>query len=277
MSGSEGAHLQKRRLKDAYGIPFRALYSHNIDNLMFAGRNISATHIAFSTVRVMGTCGIMGQAVGTAASVGIRHGLLPREIGREKIREVQKLLMEDDCFLPHVNRPIPELCRTAELSSRFGPCENLRNGIDRRYRGQDNGWFGYAEDPIVYSFSEKKHVKGFRLIADSDLDREYVEGNPNLMTIPMPLFKARTYHGTSFGFPECLLKSFRVEILADDGSTWQCVYEEKNNHQRLIRGEINAWATAVRLIPLTTHGSEKLLRYYGGANIQTHIFAFEVQ
>ena len=277
MSGAGGAHLQKRRLKEPYGIPFRSLYSRNIDNLMFAGRNISATHIAFSTVRVMGTCGIMGQAVGTAAVIGIRHGLLPREIGRKKIREVQELLMEDDCFLPHIKRPISRLSAGARLSSGFGDCEALRNGIDRRFHGQDNGWFGYAEDPIVYSFGEKKHVRKFRLIADSDLDREYVEGNPNLMTIPMPLFKARTYRGTSFGFPECLLKSFRVEILTGDGSSWQCVYEEKNNHQRLIRGEINAWTTAVRLIPLTTHGSEKLLRYYGGANIQTHIFAFEVQ
>ena len=277
MDAKGGAHLQKRRLSEPYGIPLRCLYSRNVGNLMFAGRNISATHIAFSTVRVMGTCGVMGQAIGTAAAIGIRHGLLPREIGRQKIREVQELLMEDDCFLPHIGRPIARLSREACLSSRFGACEALRNGVDRRYRGQDNGWFGYAEDPIVYSFGAKTHVRSFRLIADSDLDREYVEGNPNLMTIPMPLFKARTYHGTSFGFPECLLKSFRVEILNDDGSTWQCVYEEKNNHQRLIRGEIDAWTTAVRLIPLTTHGSEKLLRYYGGANIQTHIFAFEVR
>ena len=184
--------------------------------------------------------------------------------------------MEDDCFLPHIERPIPQLAKEAVLSSRFGACDVLRSGMDRRYRGQDNGWFGYAEDPIVYTFSEKKLVRSFRLIADSDLDREYVEGNPNLMTIPMPLFHARTYHGTSFGFPECLLKSFRVEILADDGS-WQGVFEEKNNHQRLVRGEINAETAAVRFSPLTTHGSEKLLRYYGGANIQTHIFAFEVR
>ena len=104
-----------------------------------------------------------------------------------------------------------------------------------------------------------------------------MEGNPNLMTIPMPLFKARTYNGTSFGFPKCLLKSFRVEVLEEDERSWKCVFEEKNNHQRLVRGEIGAWTKAVRLVPLTTHGSEKLLRYYGGANIQTHMFAFEVQ
>ncbi len=183
--------------------------------------------------------------------------------------------MEDDCFLPHVKRPVPELSRTAGLSSRFGPCESLRNGVDRRFHGEDNGWYGCSGDPIVYTFPEVTFVRAFRLIADSDLDREHVEGNPNLMTIPMPLFKARTYHGTSFGFPECLLKSFRVEILGSDGE-WKCVFEEKNNTMRLIRGDINAKTRAVRLIPLTTHGSEKLLRFYGGANIQIHLFAFEV-
>ena len=58
----KGMHLQKRRLSEPYGIPYRCLYSKNIDNLMFAGRNISATHIGFSTTRVMGTVGLLGQA-----------------------------------------------------------------------------------------------------------------------------------------------------------------------------------------------------------------------
>ncbi|MGB9641606.1 MAG: FAD-dependent oxidoreductase [Candidatus Ratteibacteria bacterium] len=50
-----------------YGIPYRCLFSKNIRNLMFAGRNASCTHIAMSSTRVMGTCSSMGQAAGTAA------------------------------------------------------------------------------------------------------------------------------------------------------------------------------------------------------------------
>ena len=45
-----------------YHIPFRCLYSKNVRNLMFAGRNISATHVAFGTTRVMATCAVMGEA-----------------------------------------------------------------------------------------------------------------------------------------------------------------------------------------------------------------------
>ena len=69
MDAKGGGHLQKRRLSEPYSIPLRSLYSKNIDNLMFAGRNISASHLAFATTRVMGTCVVVGQAAGTAASV----------------------------------------------------------------------------------------------------------------------------------------------------------------------------------------------------------------
>lgn len=61
-----------------YGIPYRCLDSKNIENLMFAGRNISATHTALSSTRVMATCALMGQALGTAAAIALRDGLTPR-------------------------------------------------------------------------------------------------------------------------------------------------------------------------------------------------------
>lgn len=53
----------------SYGIPYRSLYSQNIENLLFAGRNISVTHAARSSTRVMATCAILGQAAGTAAAL----------------------------------------------------------------------------------------------------------------------------------------------------------------------------------------------------------------
>ena len=55
-----------------FGIPYRSLYSVNIDNLFFAGRNISTTHMALSSTRVMATTSMLGQAVGTAARGEIR-------------------------------------------------------------------------------------------------------------------------------------------------------------------------------------------------------------
>ena len=111
MGGHTGSHLQKRRLSEPYGIPYRCLYSKNIENLMFAGRNISTTHLGLSTSRVMGTVGVLGQAAGTAAAIAVRNGLTPREAGQQRIGEIQAQLMEDDCFLPGFRRQIPEVSK----------------------------------------------------------------------------------------------------------------------------------------------------------------------
>ncbi len=274
MKSEGGAHLQKRRLREPYGIPLRCLYSRNISNLMCAGRNISATHIGFSTARVMGTCGVVGQAVGTAAVIAKRHGVLPREVGEKYISEVQAILMEDDCWLPHIRRPIAPLTKNAELTVGYGDGSALVNGLDRRVWGNDNGYFGMCNRPITITFDEKKKVSSFRLVVDSDLDREHIEGNPNLMTIPMPLFFARSYNGTSFGFPTCLLKEFRVEYL-DDAGNWVVGYETDCNYQRLIREDLNVETTAVRLIPVHTWASAELYHTYD--SVQAHIFSFEVR
>ena len=84
-----------------YNIPFRCLYSKNIKNMMMAGRNISATHIAMGSTRVMATCGCMGQAVGTAASLCKKYGCLPDDITWNYMEELQSVLMYDDQTILH--------------------------------------------------------------------------------------------------------------------------------------------------------------------------------
>lgn len=84
-----------------YNIPFRSLYSKNIKNLMLAGRDISATHIALGSVRVMATCGSMGQAVGEAAYLCKKYECLPCDITKSHMEELQKILMYDDQTILH--------------------------------------------------------------------------------------------------------------------------------------------------------------------------------
>ncbi len=274
MTGHGEGHLQKRRLTEPYGIPLRSLYSKNIDNLMFAGRNISASHIAFSTTRVMGTCGVIGQAVGTAAADAVQHGLLPREAAQSRLEAIQARLLEDDCFLPGLRRPISPLSLGAELSADWGDASVLHNGMERKIWGNDNGYFGMCNRAITYTFPEVTHVSSFRLIVDSDLDREFVDGNPDVLNISTTLYRRRDYNYTTFGFPRCMLKSFRIEAKNSDGN-WYTVYETDSNHQRMIRADLNVDTTAVRLIPLATYFSDSLWNTYGSA--QAHIFAFEVR
>lgn len=91
------------KVNSAYNIPYRCLYSINISNLFLAGRNISATHLAMASTRVMGTCGCMGQAVGTASYLCNKYNVLPRDITREHIKELQYLLMKDDQTIIGIN------------------------------------------------------------------------------------------------------------------------------------------------------------------------------
>lgn len=79
-----------------YHIPFRSLYSANVDNLMFAGRNVSATHVAFGTIRVMATCAVMGEAAGTGAALAVEKGITPRELYRNHLQDLQMTLLRQD-------------------------------------------------------------------------------------------------------------------------------------------------------------------------------------
>ena len=275
MSGEGGAHLQKKRLTEPYGIPLRSLYSKNVANLMFAGRNISASHIAFATVRVMATCGVMGQAVGTAAALMSKYKMSARQLADEKIGELQDILMEDDCFLPGLKRKTSPLCNEKTLSADWGDASVLLNGTERKIWGNDNGYWGMCNRAITYTFDKKTHINDFRLIVDSDLDREYTDGNPRVLNISATLFKRLDYNYTSFGFPKCMLKSFRIEALDDNGE-WVTVYSKDNNYQRMIRETLDVDTTAIRLVPIHTYLSEELGKAtYGSA--QAHIFAFEVR
>ncbi|GAB3655181.1 hypothetical protein GCM10028791_26280 [Echinicola sediminis] len=66
--------------KGVYQLPLRSFISKDIDNLFLAGRIISASHVAFGSTRVMGTCAHGAQAVGEAAALCMEKGMLPKQI-----------------------------------------------------------------------------------------------------------------------------------------------------------------------------------------------------
>ncbi len=104
-----------------FSVPFRSLYSKDIDNLMMAGRCISVSHVALGATRVMITCGLQGQAVGTAAGYCTRHKVTPRHV---YVSEVQQQLLKDGCYLIDLPNQDPrDLARqaTATASSQSPP------------------------------------------------------------------------------------------------------------------------------------------------------------
>lgn len=78
--GQEFRSIAKHIPIYTYPIPYRCLYSRNVENLLMAGRNISVTHVALGTVRVMRTTGMMGEVIGMAASVCHEHQVDPRDV-----------------------------------------------------------------------------------------------------------------------------------------------------------------------------------------------------
>ena len=75
------------RFKTPYFIPYRCLYSRNIKNLFMAGRNVSVTHDALGTVRVMRTGGMMGEVIGKAAAICKEYNALPRDVYEKYLDE----------------------------------------------------------------------------------------------------------------------------------------------------------------------------------------------
>ncbi len=90
--GKEFKSIAVHKKIHPYPIPYRCFYSRNIDNLFMAGRNISVTHVALGTVRVMRTTGMMGEVVGMAASVAAKHKTNPRGVYKNHLEELKALI-----------------------------------------------------------------------------------------------------------------------------------------------------------------------------------------
>lgn len=86
------------RLKP-YPIPLSCLYSKNISNLLMAGRNISTSHVANGSTRVMLTNALLGQAVGTTAAFGVSKKISPSDCANQFIDDIQQSLLRQSCFL----------------------------------------------------------------------------------------------------------------------------------------------------------------------------------
>jgi hypothetical protein len=108
------------RPPEVYPIPLRSMYSRNISNLMMAGRNISASYVAFTSSRVMATCAVIGQAVGTAAAQCIEAGILPRELATKPkhVELLQQTLLRDDQSIKNVrNQDARDVARQASVTA----------------------------------------------------------------------------------------------------------------------------------------------------------------
>jgi hypothetical protein len=160
-----------------YWIPYRCLYSRNIPNLFMAGRDISVTHEALGTVRVMRTGGCMGEVVGMAASLCKRHDTDPRGVYADHLAELQQLMTQG------VGKPVPtpklqltgvgpnlalaaEVTTSGDRDPESNPPSLIHDGQASWHRN-DLRWLSHAQVPnwVELSWDTPQRIAAARVLS----------------------------------------------------------------------------------------------------------------
>lgn len=198
-------------IKDIYTIPYRCLYSRNISNLFMAGRDISASHMAFSSTRVMATCSVVGQASGTAAAIATKYGITARQVNQH-IDELQQTLIKDDAYIPGIpTKDTEDIVRntdceiTASSYIEDGKPENINGDYPRGIDGKSNCWISDSlnkgEQYIKVHFSNTHLVSKIRLRFD-----------PNFSGFLSPSINNNVIKSMVEGMPYELVKDYSIEF-----------------------------------------------------------------
>ena len=236
---------------EPYGLPYRALYSKNVKNLMFAGRNISVTHVALSSSRVMATCALLGQAAGTGAAIALAHGCTPREVYPAHIPELQAALLEDGVFLPHVKRIPSEQTMRAKLNLNAADRQTLFNGIERpRKQADENSITQRVGDSLCFFFDTPEQIGRLRLRFDPDYSRLSISDN-----LKMRVFAMKLHTGKDFApvrVANTIVKSFAVYA---DGEE---IYRTEDNYLSLVKIPVNRRVKELCVKWLATNGAAQV-------------------
>ncbi|WP_282123846.1 FAD-dependent oxidoreductase [Algibacter mikhailovii] len=235
-----------------YQIPYKSLYSKNITNLSFAGRNVSQTHVALSSSRVMGTCAVMGQAVGTAASLCIKKGVSPRTIANKHVIELQEQLMRDDAYIPERPAKDPlDLARTANnisaSSTLSGDVNLLIDGVSRDELGEIHHWQSKGLDAeVIFEWNNPIAISSVEIKCDTNVKKNI-----------MMLKNTRENQSYTTIIPPELIKSISLELKID--GIWQNYGTQNDNQRRLIKFNFdNKEITAFKIKAHDTYGAENI-------------------
>jgi len=253
----EPASYFHHKFSKVYEIPFGSLYSCNVSNLLFAGRNISASHIALSSTRVQGTCATMGQAVGTAAALCLRKGINPRELREKHINELQEQLLRDDAYIP--NRPARDekdlAKKVSEIyasSTSSGNAKLLINGYSRdvRERSEINHWQSEALPAhVVLEWTKPQKISEIEIKCDTNTYK-------NIMLRHISE-NSQWYRNI---VPPELMESLSVQVKIN--GKWKQVGEISKNKRRLVKFRFDTVnTTAIKILLKNTYG-EKVARLY---------------
>ena len=254
------------RVPHLYTIPLRSCVSRDVANLMFAGRNISATHIAFSSTRVMATCAAIGQGAGTAAAYAAQQGMRPADLaGRPAaVRAIQQHLFKDDAYVVGVtNEDDADVARAARVTASSaqteGPAAHVISGQTRSVHGEGGappcrtvpGTHRWMSDPaaglpawVALRWERPIRPAQVRLVFDTGMHRA------------LTLTHSDSYADRMcWGRPQPeTVRDYAVE--GEVAGSWQVLAEVQDNYQRLNAHRVASppEVTAIRVVVLATNG-----------------------
>ena len=238
-----------------FPIPLRCYHSRNIANLFFAGRNISATHIAFASTRVMATCAVGGQAIGTAAALWLRAESNDIRVlsTPANLRALQQRLLRDDAFLLELrHEDTADLARSAQARATSGDdtAPLVLDGMSRDLRSAFGSWSSTSHHgwtattvpaALTLELAAPAALREIHITFDSGFEKE-------LLLTP-------SHHHQKISAPRGpqtqLIRHYRVKI---DGVV---VQEETNNilRKRIHRLPASITGRTVEIECLATHGA----------------------
>jgi hypothetical protein len=248
---------------EVYDIPLRSLYSKNVRNLMMAGRNISASHVAFTSARVMATCSVLGQAVGTAAAHCAEHGLTPQNLAQntDHLQALQQTLLRDDQTIKGKRNQDPsDLARMAAVTASAelptARAANLIDGFTRNIPDKHGNpvethfWSAPLDDHnpawIELRWEKPQTIGQIQLTFDSGFPRELTLSSSD--SVNVNIVRAAQ--------PETI-KAYTLSYKTANGES-KTLFKVTDNHQRMNRHRFEKIETSsIRCEVHRTNGLEE--------------------
>jgi len=247
-------------LKGPYSIPFKSLYAKSMDNLFLAGRNVSVSHVALSSTRVMATCATMGQAIGTAMAYCNQHNLSIRQLanGQQQMQKFQQLLLrQDQSILGVGNQDENDLARNAKITASTeiadGLASYITDGINRDIgNGKSHQWradFKNGEPWITLKWNSPVQMNKVQFLFDTGLHR-FLRISP----------QDTVYFGQERGPQPETVADYTLEV-GRDGKYYP-LQKMENNFLRLVTHEFEPITTDTIRIKIHKTNGDELARIF---------------
>jgi hypothetical protein len=242
-------------LKGPYSIPLKSLYSKSFENLFMAGRNISVSHVALSSTRIMATCATLGQAAGTAMAYCIHKSITPATLCADKkhIQQLQQILLrQDQALLGIQNEDDKDIARSASVKASDetseGHSTNVIDGFNRDVAdGKCHQWQAGMKDGetwIELGWPNGQNIGIIEITFDTGLHR-FLRLSPELSVFENQIRGPQ---------PETI-SDYKIEVKKKD----KIVFEKNCNGnylRKIVHRFPNVEADAIRINIQKTHGDE---------------------